>query len=97
MDYEIIDNWSSGKNKPNSNPIYRGVASGEDGTNPNKPKTNPISAQKCHSKIETNPIYPDTAGSAPALSKIVCCNIMDLSTYCDLELIPVIHGKVTKC
>jgi hypothetical protein len=34
--YEQMDTWSIGKNKPNTNPTCRGVASGEDG---NKPKS----------------------------------------------------------
>ena len=33
-DYEDKTNWTLGENEPNTNPIYRGVASGEAGSNP---------------------------------------------------------------
>jgi hypothetical protein len=34
VDYENKSNCKLGENKPNSKPIYRGVASGEAGSNP---------------------------------------------------------------
>ena len=66
--YDKMDTWSIGKNKPNSNPIqsqsnpiYRGVAPGEAGLKPikcqNKPNSNPIYRGVASGEAGTKPIW----------------------------------------
>ena len=49
-DYVKKDTWWNGKNEPKTNPIYRGVASGEAGTNP-------ISKQNMDNSLMITPLY----------------------------------------
>jgi len=64
MDYEKKDTWSSGKNKPNSNPIQT--------------QSNPIKANKMPKQTQTNPKQTQFVVSLPALSVVEGSNLFHL-------------------